>query len=65
MLPWSEGQIYHFERVKKRTENKRDSKDEMETVMTPSTPPDRRQKWTNYKQQYKEIILAYQCAKKD
>ena len=34
----------------------------METVMSPSTPPNRRQKWT--KQQYKEIIWAYQYAKK-
>ena len=30
--------------------------------MTPNTPPNRRQKWT--KQQYKEIIWAYQYAKK-
>ena len=44
--------------LKERIENKRDSKDEMATVMTPSTPPNRRQKWT--KQQYKEIIWAYQ-----
>ena len=48
--------------LKERIENKRDSKDEMATVMTPGTPPNRRQKWT--KQQCKEIIWAYQYAKK-
>ena len=62
--PGQKAKFISLKQLKERIENKRDSKDEMATAMTPSTPPKRRQKWT--KQQYREIILAtnYQYAKK-